>query len=108
MVTTAKIEKKVAFIKMSSQKIKTAQIEHIAALAQIKLTKPEIAKFQKQLSQILAYVGQLAKVKTENVDPTSQVTGLKNSFREDKEREFLTQKEILYGSREIKDKLFKA
>lgn len=92
---------------MSKQKITTVEIEHIAALAQLKLTHTEIKKFQKQLSQVLAYVSQLTKVETQNVEPTSQVTGLENSFREDEEKESLTQKEILSGSRETKDKLFK-
>ncbi|MCL4382623.1 MAG: Asp-tRNA(Asn)/Glu-tRNA(Gln) amidotransferase subunit GatC [Patescibacteria group bacterium] len=92
---------------MNKQKITTAEIEHIAALAQLKLTRPEIEKFQKQLSQVLAYVSQLAKVKTQNVEPTSQVTGLENSFREDEIKDSLTQKEALSFAGEVKDNLFK-
>lgn len=92
---------------MSNQQITAEEIEHIAALAQLKLTRPEIKKFQKQLSQVLAYVSQLAKVETKNVEPTSQVTGLEDSFREDEVKESLTQKETLSGSKETKGELFK-
>ncbi len=92
---------------MNDQQITVEEIEHIAALAQLKLTRPEIEKFQKQLSQVLAYVSQLVKVKTQNVEPTSQVTGLENSFREDEIKDSLTQKETLSFAREVKDNLFK-
>ncbi len=92
---------------MNKQKITTAEIEHIAALAQLKLTPFEIKKFQKQLSLILAYVGQLARVETQNVAPTSQVTGMENSFRKDEVRESLSPKEILSGAKEVKNSFFK-
>ena len=92
---------------MNDQQITVEEIEHIAALAQLKLTHPEIEKFQKQLSQVLAYVSQLVKVKTQNVEPTSQVTGLENSFREDEIKDSLTQKKTLSFAREVKDNLFK-
>jgi aspartyl-tRNA(Asn)/glutamyl-tRNA(Gln) amidotransferase subunit C len=58
-------------------------VEHVAKLARLGLTDKEIEKYQKELSQVLAYVEQLNKVDTKKVAPTAQVTGLTNVFRED-------------------------
>lgn len=72
-------------------KLTTGEVEHVAKLAKLSLTPAEVKKFQKQLSEILVYVGQLQAVKTEKVEPTSQVTGLENVFREDKTKTPLSQ-----------------
>ncbi len=59
------------------------EIRHIAVLARLKLTGPEIKKYQKQLSEILDYIGQLKKVSTKNIEPCAGGTNLKNVFRQD-------------------------
>lgn len=59
-------------------------IKHLSKLAHIKLSEEEEQKLTPQLEEILKYVSQLRKVATENIEPTSQVTGLVNIFREDK------------------------
>lgn len=59
------------------------EVQHIADLARLKLTKAEIKKYQKQLSEILDYVGQLEKVDTEKIEPCTGGTELKNVTRED-------------------------
>ena len=64
-------------------KLKIEQVEHIANLARLDLTKEEKEKFSKQLSSILDYVEKLKEVDTTGVEETSQVTGLKNSVRPD-------------------------
>lgn len=61
---------------------RTMDIKHIAKLAHIQLTEEE-KKLAPQLDAILNYVSQLQKISTDNVEPTSQVTGLVNVFRED-------------------------
>lgn len=59
------------------------EVLHIAQLARLGLREDEIEKFQKQLSEILSYVDKLSEVKTENIEPTLQATGLLNCFRSD-------------------------
>lgn len=59
------------------------EVLHIAKLARLELKEEEVEKFRTQLSEILEYVGQLQKVKTEGVEPISQITGLENVMRED-------------------------
>ena len=64
-------------------KLDKKQIEHIAALARLELTPEELLKYGSQLSRVLDYIDQLQEVDVEGVEPTAQVTGLKNIFRED-------------------------
>lgn len=64
-------------------KLSKTEVEKIAKLARIELSEKEKEKFSGQLSEILNYVEQLNKVKTDEVEETSQVTGLTNVYRED-------------------------
>ena len=48
-------------------------IHHLAQLANIKLTKTEKEKYQKQLEEILDYVEQLQQVETSSIESTSKV-----------------------------------
>src|SRR3989344_5024007 len=61
-------------------------LQHIADLARIKLSKDEAKKFPKELGSILDFIGQLNKVDTSKVEPAYQITGLVNSFRTDEYR----------------------
>ena len=63
--------------------LKKEDIEHIAKLARLDLTEEELEKYGQQLSGVLDYIDQLKEVDTENVEPTAQVTGLSNVFRDD-------------------------
>ncbi|MBU1987583.1 Asp-tRNA(Asn)/Glu-tRNA(Gln) amidotransferase subunit GatC, partial [Patescibacteria group bacterium] len=46
-------------------------------------TEEELKKYSNQLSDILSYINQLKEADTTNVEPTAQVTGMENIFRED-------------------------
>ena len=59
------------------------EVKHIAKLARLELTEEEITRYQQELSLILEYIGQLSEVDTSGVEPTAQVAGLVNRFRED-------------------------
>ena len=66
-----------------NKKISLEEVEHIAELARIELTKEEREKFSDELSDVLGYVEQLQEVDTKKIKPVSQVTGLVNVVRED-------------------------
>ncbi|MCK5490628.1 MAG: Asp-tRNA(Asn)/Glu-tRNA(Gln) amidotransferase subunit GatC [Candidatus Pacebacteria bacterium] len=66
-----------------NKKISIAEVEHIAELARIELSKEEVEKFSGELSDVLGYIGQLEEVETEGIEPVSQVTGLVNVLRND-------------------------
>ena len=58
-------------------------VNKYAKLAQIKLTKAEEDKFQKDLNNIIAHIDELKKVNVDNVTPMTGGTNLKNVFRKD-------------------------
>lgn len=92
------------FMKLTKQ-----QIEHIAKLARLDLTKEELKKYGNQLSAILNYIDQLKEVEVTGVEPTAQVTGLENIFREDKVRDW-SKEEIelaLKNAPELEDRQLK-
>lgn len=59
------------------------EIKQVANLARLELTEAELAQYGDQLSSVLNYIDQLAEVDVEGVEPTAQVTGLENVWRED-------------------------
>ena len=68
---------------IDDKKISIEDVEHIAELARIELSKEETEKFAGELSDVLGYIGQLEEVDTKEVEPVSQVTGLVNVLRDD-------------------------
>ncbi|MFA6422046.1 MAG: Asp-tRNA(Asn)/Glu-tRNA(Gln) amidotransferase subunit GatC [Candidatus Buchananbacteria bacterium] len=64
-------------------KLSIEEVEHIAKLARLSLTQEEKEKYSNQLSNILEYMEKLQSVDTQNIEPTSQVTGLTSVMRED-------------------------
>ncbi len=61
-------------------------VTHIAKLARLGLGEEEKEKFARELAAILEFVAKLKEVDTENVEPTSQVTGLRDVTRSDEAR----------------------
>lgn len=58
-------------------------VRHIAKLARLHLKDEEVPVYAKELSAILEYIGMLQNADTSGVEAASQITGLKNSHRED-------------------------
>lgn len=66
-----------------SPKSDTLPVRHIAKLANIPITAEEETKLATAFAETLAVVDQLKQVDVTDVEPTSQVTGLENVWRED-------------------------
>lgn len=64
-------------------KISKSEVEHIAALARIKLGEKEKEKIASELGVILGYIDKLKEVGTEGVEPISNITGMENVLRGD-------------------------
>ncbi|MFZ5932838.1 MAG: Asp-tRNA(Asn)/Glu-tRNA(Gln) amidotransferase subunit GatC [Patescibacteria group bacterium] len=64
-------------------KLTQKDVEHVARLAKLSLTPQEVEKYLRELSSVINYVSELAKVDTVNTQPTSQTTGLENVARND-------------------------
>ncbi len=82
-------------MKTKNKPLTIEDVKHVAKLANLDLSKDDLSKFQRQLLEIVEFVGKVSEVKTENVEPTSQVTGLENILREDKVTPSLSQEEVL-------------
>ena len=71
-------------------KLTREDVLKLARLAKLELTDGEVEKFAGEISEILAYVEQLQKVEVDDLEPTYQVTGLKNVTREDEVKDYKT------------------
>lgn len=66
-----------------SNNISIDEVKKLAQLSQISLSDEALASLATQMDEILGYVQQLKEVDVSGVEPTSQVTGLKNANRPD-------------------------
>jgi aspartyl-tRNA(Asn)/glutamyl-tRNA(Gln) amidotransferase subunit C len=84
-----------------AEQISKEQVRNIAKLANISLTDSEVEKYSRQLSEVIDYnVFQLNKVNTEKIEPLLNVSGLTNSFRDDKTEPGLSNDEVLSNASE--------
>ena len=58
-------------------------VQHLAQLSSLQLDDGEVDGLQQDIQNILGYVEQLADLDTRDVEPTYQVTGLSNVWRDD-------------------------
>lgn len=82
-------------------------VEHVAALARLSFSPEEKQNLVKELNEILAYMEQLNKLDTTNVEPLSHVIELRNVFREDILRPGLSREEALKNAPAKTDKFFR-
>lgn len=64
-------------------KITRVEVEHVARLARLELSGPELDTFTVQMDSILAYVEKLNALDTEGIVPTSHAVPMENAFRPD-------------------------
>lgn len=70
-------------------KITEDEVRYVADLANLKLTEPEIRKFQTDLDEILVHIDRLKEIDTSQVEPMAQVlydAGETATLRPDRER----------------------
>ena len=70
-------------------------VMHIAKLARIELTEPEVEMFSDQLSEIIGHFDTLNAVNTDGVEPTAYALPLKNVMVDDESRPSLPREEVL-------------
>jgi aspartyl-tRNA(Asn)/glutamyl-tRNA(Gln) amidotransferase subunit C len=69
-------------------KLSREDVLKLARLSRLKLTDREVEQFSNELSEILNYVEKLSSVDVSNLEPTYQVTGLKNVMRKDEVKDY--------------------
>lgn len=60
-----------------------AQVLHVARLARLELSEPELERMALELDKVLDYVAKLGELDLEGVAPTSHVVDLVNALRPD-------------------------
>jgi len=68
---------------MTDTQLSADDVRAIADLARLELSDADVARYQRQLSDILDYFQKLQELDTSHIDPTSSVLPLKNVMRAD-------------------------
>ena len=77
---------------------------HLAQLSSLELNDSEIDGLQTDLGNIIGYVDKLGELDTTGVEPTYQVTGLQNVWRDDTIINYgVTREELLARAPEMTD-----
>ena len=75
--------------------ISTSDIQHLASLSSLALADDEVDGLRQDLENIIGYIEQLGELDTSGVEPTYQVTGLENVWREDEVQSGISRDELL-------------
>ncbi|MBX4188870.1 Asp-tRNA(Asn)/Glu-tRNA(Gln) amidotransferase subunit GatC [Candidatus Saccharibacteria bacterium] len=89
-------------------KLSRDDVLKLAALSKLRLSDDEVEQLRTELSEILNYVEVLDQVDVDGLEPTYQVTGLKNVFRPDDSKDYGYElEELLKNAPAIQDGHFK-
>jgi aspartyl-tRNA(Asn)/glutamyl-tRNA(Gln) amidotransferase subunit C len=83
------------------------QVLHVARLARLELTEPEVERMAAELSGILEHVDRIAALDLDNVEPTSHVVALSNVLRPDEPRPSLPRERALEQAPDPADGAFR-
>ena len=75
--------------------ISNSDIQHLAGLSSLALADDEVDGLRQDLENIIGYIEQLGELDTSGVEPTYQVTGLENVWREDEVQLGISRDELL-------------
>jgi len=81
-----------------SKKLTRSDVERIASLANLQLTKNEVSLFTEQLIQILQYAEKLQTVDTSSLSSSNSKKNITSELRPDKPNLSLDRKEALSGA----------
>lgn len=85
-------------------KINRDDVLHLAQLSNLLLSDSEIDSLKIDLDNIIGYVNKLSELDTTGVEPTYQVTGLQNVWRDDSVINYeVTREALLIRSPEMAD-----
>lgn len=71
------------------------ETRHLAELSAIELSDDELASLARDIDRIVGYINMLDELDTSGIEPTFQLTGLQNVWREDKVESGLTRDQLL-------------
>lgn len=92
---------------MVKRRLTLKDVDHLAWLARIRLTRREKRAFKEQLSRILEYFSKLDEAGVDELPPTFHVIEHYNVFRDDEPRRFPAES-LLRNPSKIKGRFIKA
>jgi len=87
-------------------KITRAQVEHVAQLARLALTEPELDALTGDMDAILGYVEKLNELDTDHIVPTAHAVPMENAFRGDAAHASIGTEKALQNAPEDSDGCF--
>jgi aspartyl-tRNA(Asn)/glutamyl-tRNA(Gln) amidotransferase subunit C len=75
--------------------ITPSDVDHVAGLAQLRLTDAARTRLTAELAEILTYMDKLNELDTDNVEPMMHVLEIANVLREDRARPSIDRAEAL-------------
>jgi aspartyl-tRNA(Asn)/glutamyl-tRNA(Gln) amidotransferase subunit C len=76
------------------------QVLHVARLARLELSEPEIERMAAELSKVLEHIEKIGELDLDGVPPTSHVVDVVNVLREDEPRPCLPREVVLASAPE--------
>jgi aspartyl-tRNA(Asn)/glutamyl-tRNA(Gln) amidotransferase subunit C len=71
------------------------QVLHVARLARLELSEPEIERMAAELSKVLDHIARIGELELDDVPPTSHVVEIANALRADEPRPCLPRDVVL-------------
>lgn len=89
-----------------SEPLPVEDVHKVARLSRLKLSESDVAKFSRQLGDILEYIRQLNTVPTDGVEPMAHAIPVENVLRADELRPSLPRAEALQNAPRSDGKYF--
>ena len=83
--------------------ISREEVLHVARLARLELSEPEVEAMSEELSKILGHVEKVGEIDLEGVPPTSHVVEVGNALRPDEPRPSLPRETVLASAPSVRD-----
>lgn len=83
--------------------ISREEVLHVARLARLELSEPEVERMSEELSNILGHVEKVGEIDLEGVPPTSHVVEVGNALRADEPRPSLPRETVLASAPSVRD-----
>ena len=83
--------------------ISREEVLHVARLARLELSGPEVERMSEELSNILGHVERVGEIDLEGVPPTSHVVDVGNALRADVPRPSLPRATVLASAPSVRD-----
>lgn len=92
---------------MSSDRITTDDVRHVALLSRLYATDEEIEEYARALNPILGYFNKLGELDTGDIPPSCHSIPMKNVFRKDEVKPSLSNEEAVANAPESEEGCFK-